>query len=439
MSSIFRITDPILNDESIDKCEDFAYEPVAGTNLNAPGQDIRLTIETQDIFTHPSESYLIIEGDLLRNDNGNRYTHDALITLTNNGIMHLFKRIRYDLSGQDIENITNVGQATTMLGLLKYPDDFSKSKGLNQLWYKDTTVNADNNNNGFGFRRYFILGETNPLGSFSFRIPLKHIFGFCEDYDKVVYGLKHNLTLTRNNDNDAIFKTDGQAGGPPPVDNVVDGRVVLSKIAWFMPHVMPADEDKMKLYKIIERKEKIPVGYRMIQCDNATIFQNSTNFSWRLSVKSSPEVPRYIIVGFQVGKSGNQKTNPSLFDNVNVSNIYAMLNSTRYPTTDYNISFPAQRFSRVYGDTADFRSKFFNMDELVSNPNFTPFEFKTLYPLFLFDVSKQSEKLKYSTTDIQIKMHFNPGLAANTQAYGVIISDRLINFQSDGSKFSVVT
>ena len=47
------------------------------------------------------------------------------------------------------------------------------------------------------------------------------------------------------------------------------------------------------------------------------------------------------------------------------------------------------------------------MNELISNPNFTPSEYKTLYPLFLFDVSKQSEKLKYSTTDIQIKIEFN--------------------------------
>ena len=438
MNSILRITDPILKDDSIDKYEEFAYEPIIGTNLNAPGQDIRLTIETQDIFTHPSESYLIIEGDLLRNDNGNRYQHDALITLTNNGIMHLFKRIRYDLSGQDIENIMNVGQATTMLGLLKYPDDFSKSKGLNQLWYKDTTANADNNNNnGYAYRRYFILGETNPLGSFSFRIPLKHIFGFCEDYDKVVYGLKHTLTLTRNDDSDAIFKTDATAGGPPAVDTVVNGRVVLNKIAWFMPHVTPADKDKMELYKIIERKEKIPVGYRMIQCDSASVPQ-AENFSWRLSVKSSPEVPRFIIVGFQTGKIGDQKTNPSLFDNANLRNIYVMLNSTRYPTTDYNISFTAQKFSRIYGETAEFRKKFFNMDELVSNPNFTPFEFKNLYPLFLFDVSKQSEKLKYSTTDIQIKMDFVGNAPANTQVYAVIISDRLINFQSDGNKFSVV-
>ena len=433
MNSILRINDPILKDDSIDKYEEFAYEPVAGTNLNAPGQDIRLTIETQDIFTHPSESYLIIEGRLLKNDN-NSYGNNDLITLTNNGIIHLFKRIRYDLSGQEIENIMNVGQATTMLGLLKYPDDFSKSKGLNQLWYKDTTAIADDDNTGFKIRREYIIKYPNTKGDFSFRIPLKHIFGFCEDYDKIVYGLKHTLTLTRDNDNNAIFKNDTQAGGQ---DAYVDGKVVLSKISWFMPHVTPADKDKMELYKIIERKEKIPVGYRMIQCDSASIPQ-ANNFSWRLSVKSSPEVPRFIIVGFQTNKIGNQKTNPSIFNNVNVSNIYVMLNSTRYPTADYNISFLDQKYSRVYGDTAEFRSKFFNMDELISNPNISPSDFKSLYPLFLFDVSKQSEKLKYSTTDIQIKMHFTANVPANTQAYAVIISDRLINFQSDGNKFSVV-
>ena len=439
MNSILRITDPILKDDSIDKYEDIAYEPIVGTNLNAPGQDIRLIIETQDIFTHPSESYLIVEGYLVKKEFNppavaeyDRNT--ALITLTNNGILHLFKRIRYDLSGQEIENIMNVGQATTMLGLLKYPDDFSKSKGLNQLWYKDTNLTATDNNVGFAVRRNYIL-SSNTAGTFSFRIPLKSIFGFCEDYDRIVYGLKHNLTLTRNNDNDAIYRNATDTAGAA----MVDGKIVLTKISWFMPHVTPADKDKMELYKIIERKEKIPVGYRMLQCDSALISENSTDFSWRLSVKSSPEIPRFIIVGFQsANKSNNQQQNPSTFDNVNVDNIYAMLNSTRYPTYDYSIDFDENQFSRVYGDASEFRSKFFNMDELISNPNFTPLEYRLMYPLFLFDVSKQSEKLKYSTTDIQIKIHFKRGLTANTQAYAVIISDRLINFQSDGNKFSVV-
>ena len=115
-----------------------------------------------------------------------------------------------------------------------------------------------------------------------------------------------------------------------------------------------------------------------------------------------------------------------------------MLNSNRYPTLDYNLHFPGQQISRAYGDVAEFRSKFFNINELISNPCIGAYEYKNLYPLFVFDVSKQSERLKYSTTDIQVKIEFNAEVPLGTEGYAVIISDRLINFQSDGNKFSVV-
>ena len=78
------------------------------------------------------------------------------------------------------------------------------------------------------------------------------------------------------------------------------------------------------------------------------------------------------------------------------------------------------------------------MGVLVSNFNFTPLEFTDLYPLFVFDVSKQSERLKYSVTNIQIKAFFDNNVDAGTEAYAVIISDRLINFQSNGNRLNVV-
>ena len=205
MNSILRITDPIPSDNSIDKYGYFERESVVGTNLNNSGGDIKLYIEAQDLYIHPSESFLLIEGRLIKAD-GTAYANADNISLTNNAMMHLFKTNRYELSGQEIENIMYPGQATTMLGLLKYPDDFSKSKGLKQLWYKDTTIQANAQNVGWNVRKLYIINNSDPKGTFSFRIPLKHIFGFCEDYDKVVYGLKHGLILTRNNDENAIFR-----------------------------------------------------------------------------------------------------------------------------------------------------------------------------------------------------------------------------------------
>ena len=193
--------------------------------------------------------------------------------------MHLFKSIQYRISGQVIENILRLGQSTTMLGLLKYPDDFSKSQGLNQLWYKDTTTVVGEENVGWNIRKKYIIYNSDPKGSFSFRIPSKHIFGFCVDYDKVVYGMTQTLILARNDDNDVIFRANAAA----------DCRVTLS---WFIPFVKPGLKEENGLYKIIQRNEKLAAGYRMIQFESIAAPLAAT-FSWTLPVNISRSTAFY--------------------------------------------------------------------------------------------------------------------------------------------------
>ena len=423
---IFNIKDKVDEDESISSMEYHEYTAQTGVNLNNQGE-IRITIETQDEFFLPSEAYLTIEGQLQKND-GTAYDDADVITLTNNALMYLFSNVRYNLSGQEIESINNPGQGTTMLGMLTYPDDFSKSSGLNQLWYKDTGTDADLvSNTGFAARQGYIVKSSDPKGTFSFSLPLKHIFGFADDYSKIVYGFKHEITLNRKDDNDAIFRAAAAAVG----------KISLTKCSLYMPIVIPNDMEKLTLYKTIESKSSLDVGYRMRQCDTMAVPQN-TSFSWRLSVKSSPEKPRWIILGFQTEKDGNQEQNPAIFDHCNLTNAYVMLNSTRYPAVDYQLSFAQQKFSRMYKEASDFRKNYFGMDSLISNSNINPADYKTLFPLFVFDVSKQSERIKNGITDITIKAQFGENVPVNTTAYAVVISDRVLKFQSDGKKMAVV-
>ena len=435
MADILQITEDIPVDDSIYDYEYKEYNPIVGTDLNRGS--IVLTIELQDIYTHPAESFLVIEGELRRRARAvdgavQYYADDAVVTLINNAMMYLFSDVRFHLASHEIEVLQNPGHATTILGLLKYPDDFNKSFGMNQLWVKDENTGAAEIrvaqatfNKGFEIRRGYIITSPNTNGKFSFKIPLKHFLGFCEDYKKILYGMQQKLTLTRTNDNNAIFRTGAD-----------EGEVYLERIRWFMPHVIPSDAYRLQLDKIIEKKEKIPVGYRMLQCDSSQVPATSTNFTWRLGVKSSPDIPRFIIVGFQTDKNNSQAFNPAIFDNLNVRNIYVTLNAKRYPDTDYDNDFTENHFSRLYGDAALFRKKFYNMDELVSNCGINPQEYKTIYPLFVFDVTKQSEKLKTSVSDIHIKASFGNNPGNNTMAYAVIISDRLFHFVSDGSKIT---
>jgi len=204
-----------------------------------------------------------------------------------------------------------------------------------------------------------------------------------------------------------------------------------------MPHVLPNLQEKLALYKTIESKSSLPVGCRMIQC-NSNPVPHTRNFTWRLSVKSAPEKPRWTIVAFQMDKSGNQEHNPSIFGHCNLTNMFVMLNSRRYPEIDYDDTNVTQKkFSRVYGDAEAFRTKFYNVEDLISSPNITPADYKELFPMFVFDVSKQSEKLKNSVTDIQIKAQFSANVGSNAEASAVVISDKSLIFQSNGNKMHV--
>jgi len=175
----------------------------------------------------------------------------------------------------------------------------------------------------------------------------------------------------------------------------------------------------------------------MVQCDSIPVPQ-TRNFTCRLSVKSAPEKPRWIIVAFQTDKSGDQQHNPSIFDHCHLTNMFVMLNNRRYPDIVYDDkNFTQQKFSRVYGDAAAFRTKFYNVEELISSPNITPADYKELFPMFVYDVTKQSKKLKHSVTDIQIKAQFSANVTANTEAFAVVISDKSLIFQSNGQKTHV--
>ena len=123
-----------------------------------------------------------------------------------------------------------------MLGMLTYLDDFSKSQGLNQLWYKDSSTDAEAENTGFAARHGYIITKPTNKGSFSFAIPLKHIFGFADDYNKIVYGFRHELSLIRASNANAILRA--AAVNDP-------AKIVLSKLSWFVPHVTPSEKNKM--------------------------------------------------------------------------------------------------------------------------------------------------------------------------------------------------
>ena len=118
-----------------------------------------------------------------------------------------------------------------------------------------------------------------------------------------MYGYQHELSLYRKQDSkDAVVskleKTVGE-GKTTYLKMSNNGKVRLDSLLWFVPHVKPSLEYENKLLKVVRDKTKYKIAYKKIH-DLNTIISSGDSYDWRLSTKSSPEKPRFIIIGFQL-------------------------------------------------------------------------------------------------------------------------------------------
>ena len=438
------VNEPNLYDESIRSINYYDYTPQTQANNNKCGHQIKIDINAQDIYTLPSKSYLSIKGQIRRLDNNTAYVGTDEIALINNAIMYLFTGVKYELNGTTIESINYPGQTTSMLGYLSYPDD---STGLSFCWNKDTSDNANSSefsssqaapaagytpgknpqyNKGFAVRKGFLF-SSDPLGCFEFHIPLSHIFGLAE-YKKVIYGMKHTLTLTRGSDMAPLYRN----------ATSVEGKIDLTSISWHMPQVQMAPDYLTGMRKIIEQKAVLPLSFRARTSEQTTLTQTNA-FTWRLSVTGGVEKPRWIIIGFQTDRTSNQKQNPAVFDHLNLKNVHATLNSEKYPMLDIITDFGRNEYAKLYSMFDDFKKDYYGIDALVGGTHVNVAGFKSLFPIIVLDVRRQNETLKTGVMDIQVRFEFGAPVPADTTANAVIISDRLYTMASDGKNMSVIT
>jgi len=263
-------------------------------------------------------------------------------------------------------------------------------------------------------------------------VPLSHIFGFCENYDKIMYGAKHELILHRTSNDDAIYKSDEKLADN--TEKVKKGKVILSKVAWRMPIVKPSDESKISLYGDIKDRAVLPVEFLSRQCESIQLIAGQKHLDWRLNVATGSERPRFIVLGFQKTKYDRDEANSAIFDNLNTRTAYVEYNSERYPEHDLDLDFTSNRYVTGYQMLVDFYEQVMGRESCSVRMR----DFKSHYPLFVFDLSRQSERLKDVASDIRIKAQFDTNIPNNTYAYALVLSDRELQIQGDGNRMNII-
>ena len=457
-----QINESNLIDNSITEFEYVEYLPRDSNNMNKSGQHIFET-KDEDIFLLPHKAFLEIRGKLQTNADVNYNNHDV-ISLVNNG-WSLFQTAQYQLNNQTIENINlYLPQASTILNLVSFSDDYSKSTASNMLWYKDTGTGgvflkhnfnevADDananavrdglrnvieryNNNlqanlGFTARQSITTGNK----QITLMLPLSQIFGFCRDIDKVFRGVKHSLILDREISDNCIMRA----------NDVDAGKFNINHISLWMPKVKPSLKLESEIDSMLVKGHIKKLYFEQMRVYRTMFQPTETSMTWRITTQPGTELPRHVLIAFQSSeRDSNQEINNMIFDNANLRRISCRINSVQYPEREFECNFTQENrnYSRSYMSFLEAVNKYQDTD---TGCQLSAEEWASLYPIHHFDVSKHNDRLKNSSADIEIR--FNLGgnfrnIADDADrafyVYAVVLCDRYIQLEGLSGRMNII-
>lgn len=387
MNDLLKISSGVSYDNSIVKKEFHSYSPFLNSYGNS--DEIRISIQHQDLILLPCESFIYIEGAVYKSDDG---TVSATAKLGNNAMAYLFDEIRYELNGVEIDRNRNAGFTSTIKNYISLHADESKML-LNAGWSPSAPI-------------------TLQSGQFNFCIPLNMLLGFAEDYQKIIPNAKHELILVRARSDDNVLMS--------PTDTVT---VKILKLKWKIPHITLADEEKLTLYKLIENNQPIKMSFRSWDMYEYPVLPETSQHTWTVKTSNQLEKPRYVILALQTDRRNQKGKDASNFDHCKLTDIKVHLNSISFPYDDLDLKFDQDRFALLYDMYCKFQSAYYTRKE---QPLLSPNEFKNNAPIIVIDCAHQNESIKSGPVDVRLEFKLSGNIPANTSAFCLLLHDQIV-------------
>lgn len=389
MSSILSVDARPYRDNTIIGKQWHSYTPFTTSYDN--NDEIRIAIQSQDLFVLPSESYLLIDIEGAAKTGA---TDQQEAQFVHNFFAFMFNEIRYELNGIEIDRTKNAGITSTMKKLV--------ATRLTDKYAADMLQDAE-------YKKLL-------PGKKSYVVPLRFLLGFAEDYNKVVMNAKHELILTRSRVNtNALYSAHDCY------------FLKITKIQWKMPHITLADNAKLKMLKYLERERTISMHFRGWDLYELPAIPQTSRHIWSVKTTSQANKPRYVIVGFQTGRSDNIRTDSSRFDHCNITDVKLFLNTACYPYDNMKLDFEKNDYHEIIMQFFEIQKSYYNGAEAY-NPIGVSYKVFKEHCLFTFDCTRTEDSLVNSAVDVRIEINANKNIEANTQAFCLIITDRMMEY-----------
>ncbi|XP_068993472.1 uncharacterized protein [Neodiprion pinetum] len=292
---ILNIRTPVVFDESIAHYAIHAHTPYASSTFNN-SDEIRITVQHQELCILPSKSSVHIDGRILKPDG----TATVNTQLVNNAICHLFEEIRCKIDAVEINRSKNVGLTGLMKGYASLhagPTWLMKNAAWLDVEEKKKLTEAE--------------------GNFDVLTSLSMIFGFANDYRKIVVNAEQELILTRSKtDVNAMMQTQEE-----------EFNIKINAVEWLIPYLKLADQKKVDLLNFVQTDAPISMSFRSWKLYECPLLLTTSKHVWTMKTSTQLEKSRHVILLFQTSRKHKTGKNASHFDHCDTTDVKLFSNS----------------------------------------------------------------------------------------------------------------
>ena len=152
------------------------------------------------------------------------------------------------------------------------------------------------------------------------------------------------------------------------------------------------------------------------------------DFQLPITTNTFTERPQMIWVGFQHGATTDQKFNHALYTNEDVETMYVRMNNEQFPPNALiKANWSENDNGFFYEMQSHVRANYLQYPATYTEGNMlTPANFKDLYTIYCFDVTKQEHALGGNSISCNLHVHFKTQTQANLRVYVAWYSDRTL-------------
>jgi len=416
-------------------------EVLSDDNVPNDADNIRIQLKDTSTFTNLYHAYLEVKIKLKVENTVDTAIADGVNITLANGINSLFSRCVLRIQNQIVETLDEQHLTYMVKSLLHYSEDFARSSGTNELYFKDTgNLGADADarrafdhaeSDGNAFDANTLVINENPLYNSGFVarkartnnaaevtaiIPLASLFGFC-GVDRVMSGNQIAIELTRSPRPDHLHKDAAAAGG----------AVLIKHCSLWTPRILPNAEVELALKSALGGGV---VSDYQFPTYNSYVSSNLTTNAGSNVYKVLTQNEKILHCFVLLRKSITSQDDAKQLTRDEINTLEVRLNGRTYPSRRYDNLRSEEGKVRSYFELLNYMNR---GDDYSSGIQLSYEEWKTR-SIYSFDLSSQSENWSKSPSTLEVAASLEASAgAADRQWVVCVISERSVQVNYSGS------